>query len=298
MLKIFISHSWGDNAAAKKLADLLKRGGIEVRIDFQIPAGYSWQKHVNDAITWCDVFILLWSKKAEVSHWVNLELEAALQLINKRIIPCLLDDTKRPPLIGSRVYIDFKDFEGGYKSLSDNLKLNVNGENAKEPPILLIENVKTMLKHNNFYDSDYNKAGMGIKNNFEESTNKGYKIVKDKESGLIWQKAGSAYPMGFGAVSGWIKKQNEIRYAGLNEWRLPRLEEAMALMRPLKNKRGLYIDEIFDNMQTAIWTSDIIKKDVPWVVFYNIGSCSRGYLLLYEYYIRAVHNGEAGVWVL
>jgi len=99
--KIFISYSWEDKAISRKLADCLRRNGAQVWIDYsQNKAGDSFIRKMNEGLEWCDTFVLLWSKSAANSNFVSLEWEGALAN-NLKIIPCLLDKTKLPFILGS-----------------------------------------------------------------------------------------------------------------------------------------------------------------------------------------------------
>lgn len=308
MLKIFISHSWQgqDIIASRKLAEYLKRDGMEIWIDYeQIGGGDSVYNCMSEGLEWCDYFIIFWSKNAASSSDMELEWQAAKRL-KRKIIFCLLDDTKVPVIISNLLYRDFRDFESGYKLLSIDLKFDINRIKTKsqpgnvltsfsekklykEPRVFSIKEAKTLIKQFGFYDSAWNITEVKCLNNIlEEHTIEGDEIVLDKASGRMWQKNGSENPMRSEAATSWIDKQNEIGYAGNHDWRLPNLEEAMAVMSCSKNKWGLHISEAFGYKQTGIWTSDIITKDAHWVVFYNIGSCSRKHLFYNEYYVRAV----------
>ena len=79
-------------------------------------------RKINDGMEWCEVFVLLWSKAASKSKWVEKEWECALAL-EKIIVPCRLDDTPLPPILRPLSYCDFREFEKGYKRLFDSLGL-------------------------------------------------------------------------------------------------------------------------------------------------------------------------------
>jgi len=85
MPKVFISHSWEDNEISRKLAEYLKRDGADIWIDYaRISGGESLPRRLSEALEWCDTLVLLWSKSAENSYYVNLEWESALGLKKKK----------------------------------------------------------------------------------------------------------------------------------------------------------------------------------------------------------------------
>ncbi len=54
----------------------------------------------------------------------------------------------------------------------------------------------------------------------------------------------------------WIKDLNKKGYVGYHDWCLPMVEDAMSWMEPKKYKKDLHVDDVFDDNQFAIWTSD------------------------------------------
>jgi len=60
-------------------------------------------------------------------------------------------------------------------------------------------------------------------------------------------------------------------------------------MTPEKNTRGLYIDAVFDSCQGKIWTSDMRKVQMAWVVRFDSGYCDYAYTdTNIKYHVRAV----------
>jgi len=123
--KVFISHSWEDNEIARKLAEELKSVGVEIWIDYtRIKGGDNLPVRISEALKWCDTLLLVWSKSAASSYYVNLEWENALDQ-RKIIVPCVTDDTKRPAILRGLLYIDFRDFKKGLSELFKAFDLNL-----------------------------------------------------------------------------------------------------------------------------------------------------------------------------
>ena len=168
-----------------------------------------------------------------------------------------------------------------------------------EPKDLSIKDAKEMILTLDFFESNMNWKGIGLPHKYELEAIRGDKIIKDGVTGLIWQKGGSVgEELTFDEAKEYIDKLNTKKFAGFNDWRLPTLEEAMSLMDPKQNKKELYINPMFDSVQTIIWTSDKAKcKSAMWCVsFHNGGSHDED--LFNEYcdcdgdnFVRAVRSG-------
>ena len=125
MLKVFISHSSEDYEISKKLANLLLRDGIEVWIDYKdLSCGDILPKNIGDGLRWCNTLLLVWSKSASLSHWIEEEWTNAHSL-GKTILPCILDETEIPEMLSNRIYADFRKFENGYLTLRKALNIKI-----------------------------------------------------------------------------------------------------------------------------------------------------------------------------
>lgn len=117
---IFISHSTRDISIARRLVKKLKQGGKKVWIaEDEVKPGDNLTRRINDAIEQCEVFILCWSENARSSIWVEQEWTAALN--DRRLIPCLLDETPLPIILRNRYHIDFRNFNNGLDKLIKSL---------------------------------------------------------------------------------------------------------------------------------------------------------------------------------
>lgn len=98
---VFISYSHSDKTTVNEIANQLSGYQFEVWQDHNmLHGGDSWPKRLGEAIRNSDAFILLWSKSASKSHYVELEWNTALAL-KKVIIPYFLDDTPLPATLAS-----------------------------------------------------------------------------------------------------------------------------------------------------------------------------------------------------
>lgn len=311
MIRIYISHASDDNDVSKNLADYLRDDGAEIWIHYaKSEVNGDLPEVLKRAIDCCDAFVLVWSKWAVHSRCVKLECQNALKL-KKKIIPCLLDDTKQSIMIRNFQCTNFNNFEQDYDHLLQILKMkeeevdkNYFSDNLNQTtkPVLISsifrnmpkklseDDVNEMLKSNDFFDKNRNNIGQGFNNQFEIQKINRDKRILDHASGLMWQQGGSSESVSFKQAKYWIEELNRIEYANYHDWRLPTLEEAMTLMKKEKKNGELFLDPSFDQTQKWIWTSDLTQSgSLAWVVFFNYGSC---YVNCFDLnnYIRAVRS--------
>jgi hypothetical protein len=124
MPSVFLSHTRVDKPFVEKLADHLKKLGVNVWFD-------KWEIRVGDSITWKiddgirenEFLAIVLSPDALRSEWVKTELSAAwIRQMNTRrvgVLPILLRDCEIPLLLADRRYADFRtDFDGGISQLA------------------------------------------------------------------------------------------------------------------------------------------------------------------------------------
>ncbi len=140
-----------------------------------------------------------------------------------------------------------------------------------------------MIRAKNYYDRRLNPEGKGIDNQFEPQA--GDSVIFAAATGLTWQQSGSTY-ISLLEAEEYIQKINAETYGGYSDWRLPTLEEAMALMKPEQNNR-LYIAGQFDKKIRSTWTSDKFSVSFAWVVYFNYGYCNNNFIHSYKF-VRAV----------
>jgi hypothetical protein len=133
--RVFMSYSWKDKPAARRLEEALSRIGVDVWVDHErVRGGDPLARSLSDGLEWCDTLLLVWSAAASSSEWVEREWSAALSR-RKRIVPCMLDDARVPALLANYVAVDLRDFEAGVgeleKALVGSTKRGSSGRKTK-----------------------------------------------------------------------------------------------------------------------------------------------------------------------
>lgn len=165
-----------------------------------------------------------------------------------------------------------------------------------EPATLNGNQVKTMIAERGFVCQSAswskkwaNPTGPGFTNDYELQYNG--EVVVDKNCGLMWQQSGSIKSITYKNALEYIDQLNAENFAGHSDWRLPTLEEALALLEPsmssLENNL-LYVDPIFDSTQRSIFTADISEEETTaWTVTFTSGYC---YYFNVLNHVRAVRS--------
>ena len=111
MPRVFISYTRHDLNPVKKIERSLQAHDIAVWRDQEsIYGGQQWPKAIGEAIAAHDYVLLVWSKSAAQSHFVEFEWNSAIAL-RKTILPCLLDDTPLPPALSAVNAIDVRQLD-------------------------------------------------------------------------------------------------------------------------------------------------------------------------------------------
>jgi hypothetical protein len=98
---IFISYVKGDEKTAQTLrAALIDAGYYVSTLGTEVTPGERWVAKIYDAISTADIIVLLLSKEAVKSRWVDYESAAAIASVerssNKRVLPVSLDKSIKP----------------------------------------------------------------------------------------------------------------------------------------------------------------------------------------------------------
>ena len=100
---VFISYSNTDDVIANAVVAILEEKGIRCWVaPRNIPAGSDFADSIGNAITECEVFVLIWSKDSNKSAYVLNEINIAFDK-GKVVIPFRIDDVK--PTTAMKFYL-------------------------------------------------------------------------------------------------------------------------------------------------------------------------------------------------
>ena len=111
-----------------------------------------------------------------------------------------------------------------------------------------------------------------LANQFETVVLRDARVINDHATGLMWQQEENPDRLTWKGAEGYIKKMNESKFAGYNDWRLPTAIELASLLQ--KKKSGqFYIHKVFKKGLLNTWTSDIVKDAFAgaWFVDFHSG---------------------------
>lgn len=123
-------------------------------------------------------------------------------------------------------------------------------------------------------------------------TENGDGTVTDRYTNLLWQAAGSDYPLPWQKAGHYIEGLNLERFAGRNNWRLPTVNELLSLVAPVGEAENICTEEVFDRSRRWLWSCDCRSAVASWYV-----SMDMGFVAWQEhsccYYVRAVSSLES-----
>jgi hypothetical protein len=148
---VFVSHAGADADRASIVGGLLKAAGVQVRYDREeLRLGDSFLTFMNNALTISDYCLLLWSKHASATPWVQLEWESALyrsvQEKQSFLVVGRLEDMVVPILLGPRLRVDlFPELQPGVTSLLNTWRDDRIAEKETGKPVAAARTVETRV---------------------------------------------------------------------------------------------------------------------------------------------------------
>jgi serine/threonine-protein kinase len=107
-----------------------------------------------------------------------------------------------------------------------------------------------------------------IRNRFVPHTDH---TVKDLACNLVWQTAGSRFPVNRENALSYIERLNAESFAGLASWRLPTVNELLSLVERTPEGRGYCIESVFDSRMKSLWSCDRCTFITGWYVNHELG---------------------------
>lgn len=134
--EVFVSYDHDDRKIADRIKEDLIKNDVPVWIDEGgLRAGHPLITKIQEAIKKAANFVLLWSKRASRSRWVNAEWNAAWHL-EKTIIPCALDKEPVPLFLRDVVRCTFLGaYQKGLEELLSSLKAKKRPKQKARPTL-------------------------------------------------------------------------------------------------------------------------------------------------------------------
>jgi hypothetical protein len=191
--------------------------------------------------------------------------------INEQIKQWLIDnvlDGGDSRLVVPRLEVVFKEDMGTpLPGVSENPFTGENVLLPSEPGYINDDQIADVIRKWNFFDSEYNPSGR-FENSLVSSTNP--EVIIDQRTSLMWQRDGLDINS-IRTIQKNIEELNKQNFAGFSDWRLPTMEEAMSLMEPEQNIKGVFLKLCFSKEQPFIFVAAQRKPGGYWFVDYKQG---------------------------
>jgi serine/threonine protein kinase len=113
--------------------------------------------------------------------------------------------------------------------------------------------------------------------------------VLDESTGLIWQQAGSPYPLPWKQAKAYVRNLNGAQSNTFSSWRLPTVDELMSIVTRPSQGLDLCMEPVFDPSQKWLWSADKRSFTAAWYLSMDLGFVSwqdkTGY-----YYVKGVRG--------
>ncbi|MBZ0295033.1 MAG: toll/interleukin-1 receptor domain-containing protein [Anaerolineae bacterium] len=132
---VFISHSTDDSDTTQWFDENLQAEGFDTWVDVtNIPPGSTWVREIERGVRECKALVVILTKNALKSEWVEREVLLALDL-RKPVYVALMEDLTLPIYFINRQFIDFRTKrDRGMKRLLSALKGKKKQREPAKPP--------------------------------------------------------------------------------------------------------------------------------------------------------------------
>jgi hypothetical protein len=137
-----------------------------------------------------------------------------------------------------------------------------------KPTVLSEEELPRLIQAGGFFDSRYNPGGSFancLVDNGDGLT------VSELASGVMWQRGGCDLTA-IRLLHGYLEELNRQRFAGYDDWRLPTMEEGLALLEPVPSVHGFHLHPCFNAAQPFIFLADERQPGGYWFIDFKQGS--------------------------
>jgi len=137
-----------------------------------------------------------------------------------------------------------------------------------EPGFFDEDEVAILVRRGRYFDTKFNPKG-SFSNYLVDNGND--LTVTDLATGLMWDRYGCDIA-NIKRVRTHVEEMNRNEYGGYGDWRMPTLDEAMSLMQPQQNSKGLFLHPCFSQEQPFIFAADQRRPGGYWFVDYKQGA--------------------------
>lgn len=96
----------------------------------------------------------------------------------------------------------------------------------------------------------------------------------DPATGLVWQRGGSGALLSWREAQAYCQGLDRDKWAGLQGWRLPTVDELLSILRPPARAGDLCVQSAFDSRQRWLWSLDRATYVSAWYVSVDMGFVS------------------------
>jgi len=90
-------------------------------------------------------------------------------------------------------------------------------------------------------------------------------VALDKNSGLFWQRRGAGFTLNWEQAKGYVEHLNANRWEGVEDWRLPTMEELRTVLSPPMHGVSCPVWPLFESTIHWLWSSDYCTKKQAWM---------------------------------
>lgn len=138
------------------------------------------------------------------------------------------------------------------------------------PAVVSVDQARAMVAQRNFYHARWNAAGAAPPLELERQVIGTDVVVKESRYRLMWQQRASREPLDRDGAQRHVQELNTRRFAGYSDWRLPTLEEALALMGSA-SAEDCRLHRLFDRSGPITRTADTADGGKDWIVYFCDG---------------------------